>query len=80
MPDFGTDIIKYLFEPNDSETWGRVKDDIKSQIAKYVPAVEFSDIQIYTDEESGHHLFANISYTITKGNYRMEDNIEVKIQ
>ena len=29
-PDFGTDLIKYLFEPNDEEVWSKIKSEIKT--------------------------------------------------
>ena len=28
MPDFGTDLIKYIFELNDESTWSNIKSEI----------------------------------------------------
>ena len=79
-PDFGTDLVKYLFEPNDEETWANIKSEIKGQISKYLPNVEFNNIDLYSDDETGHHLYASISYSVRKGDYIMNDNIEIKVQ
>ena len=78
-PDFGTDLIKYIFEPNDEETWGKIKYEIKEQVKKYLPDVDFKDIQIYKDEEDGNHLYANISYTISKNGGVADDEIIMKL-
>ena len=79
MPDFGTDIIKYLFEPNDSNTWTTLKSEIKTQISKYLPNVIFKDINVFIDEENGSSAYAEIKYMVSKGAYEIENKIEVKI-
>jgi phage baseplate assembly protein W len=78
-PDFGTDIIKYLFEPNDDETWTAIKSEIRTQVGKYLPKINFKDISIYTDVENGNGAYAEISYAITKGVYEVENNIKVRL-
>lgn len=79
MPDFGTDLIKYIFEPNDEETWGKIKSEIREQVTKYLPRVKFQDISVYVNEEDGNHLFADIKYTIAKGSSEENDNIILRI-
>ena len=36
-PDFGTRLIQYIFNPNDSETWGDILMEIKETVSKYIP-------------------------------------------
>ena len=79
MPDFGTDLIKYIFEPNDEETWGKIKSEIKEQVTKYLPRVSFQDINMYRDKENGNHLYAEIKYSIKKGDSEEIDNIMLRI-
>ena len=43
-PDFGTDLVHYIFNQSDASTFGAIKGEISSQISKYVPEVEFRDI------------------------------------
>ena len=31
LPNYGTDLIKYIFEPNDSDAWKAIKGEISSQ-------------------------------------------------
>ena len=78
-PDFGTDIIKYLFEPNDSETWNNIKDEIKIQVSKYLPNVVFKNINLLQDENDGNGVYAEIEYTVIKGAYEIDNNIQVRL-
>ena len=78
-PDFGTDVIKYLFEPNDSETWAGIKSEITTQVGKYLPKVVFKDINIYMDEENENRAYADIKYNVFKGSYEIENNIQVRL-
>lgn len=78
-PEFGTDLIKYLFEPNDSDTWASIKTEIRTQVNKYLPNISFKDINIYTDEENGNMLYADITYGVLKGSYEIENNIQVRL-
>ena len=34
LPDYGTDLIRYIFEPNDKSTWENVKNEILNEIKK----------------------------------------------
>ena len=78
-PDFGTDLIKYLFEPNDEEVWGKIKSEIKTQVTKYIPRVNFKDINMYRDENDGDKLYAEISYSILKGDSEDYDNMTIRV-
>ncbi len=48
QPDFGTDIPRLLFEPNNPELHGRVSIEIKRAINFWLPYVEIIDINVGT--------------------------------
>lgn len=79
MPDFGTNLIKALFDPNDNITWDGIKDDISSQVSKYIPNVSFKDISVYKDEQNDNKMFAIITYSVINGNKEVEYKISVPI-
>lgn len=66
-PEFGTDLIKYIYDQSDSETFSNVKSEISRQITKYVPSVEFRDLSIY-DSEDDNGIIVMIEYGVKKGN------------
>lgn len=78
-PDFGTDLVKYIFEPNDSETWGKIKTEIRTQVSKYLPHVVFKDINIIIDSENENAAYANIEYAVSKGSYEIENKMQVRL-
>lgn len=64
-PDFGTDLIRFIFEPNDGETWDMIKNQIRTQISMYLPEVTFNDISIIrNNEEDEHGIFVQVDYTV----------------
>lgn len=79
MPEFGTDLVKYLFEPNDSGTWEGIKTEIRTQVKKYLPKINFKNIEIYASEENENILFANITYSVEKGMYEVENKMQIRL-
>ena len=77
-PDFGTDVIKYIFSPSDTITFNSLKSDISEQISKYVPSVVFTDISIYKDEEDGN-IVVMVEYGVSKGNKTEITKVAVKL-
>jgi phage baseplate assembly protein W len=78
-PDFGTDLVKNLFEPNDSSTWEAIKREIRVQVSKFLPHITFKNIEILRDEENENAVYARIEYSVTKGSYEIENNIQVRL-
>lgn len=63
-PDFGTSLIQFIFNPNDSQTWSDVKSEIKETVTKFIPNTTINDIEIY-ETDSGLGLWALVKYTVT---------------
>ena len=78
-PDFGTDLIKYIFSQSDSSTSGSIKGEISSQIAKYVPEVEFRDISIYNSEGDDNGIIVMVEYGVKQGNKTEVTKVAVKL-
>lgn len=66
-PEFGTNLIKYIFNPSDDETFEGVKTEISAQVSKYVPSVTFRDIVIYSDEENDNGIIVMVEYSVKRG-------------
>lgn len=78
-PDFGTDLVKYIFSQSDSSTFGSIKGEISSQIAKYVPEVEFRDISIYNSEGDDNGIVVIVEYGVKQGNKTEVTKVAVKL-
>ena len=78
-PEFGSDFIQYLFDPNDGMTEDAVKSSIKESISRYVPNVEFKDIDTLQDPQNEHSIIVTVTYTIKMGAYEEENKVSIKI-
>jgi len=76
-PEFGTDLIKYIFSQNDSETLSDIKKDISSSIKKYVPEVEFKNINVYKNDSN--EIIVTIDYSVKIGNKVESTTVGVKL-
>ena len=78
-PDFGTDLVKYIFSQSDSSTFGSIKGEISSQISKYVPDFEFRDISIYNSEGDDNSIVVMVEYGVKQGNKTEVTKVAVKL-
>lgn len=78
-PDFGTDLVKYIFSPKDSQTLSDIKSEITSQIQKYVPSVDFRDVTIYNSETTENGIIVMVEYGVKRGNKTEVTTVAVKL-
>lgn len=46
LPDFGTRLYEFIFEPNDAVTWGQIEDEIRTAVRTYIPNLEIKSIRV----------------------------------
>lgn len=46
LPDFGTRLYEYIFEPNDQVTWGLIESEIRDTIKNYLPNLDINSITV----------------------------------
>jgi len=51
MPEFGTDLLKYIFEPNDNITIKDIEKSLKSDVEKFLPEVSINSFNIVDNED-----------------------------
>lgn len=78
-PEFGTDLIKYIFEPNDTLTWNAVKEEVSTAVQKYVSNVQINDISLMESEDDVREVYVRIDYSIKEQNKDKNDSIVIKI-
>jgi phage baseplate assembly protein W len=79
MPEFGTDLIKYIFQPKDSKTITDLKLEISDTINKFIPNLRLNDIIIEDSVLSEYMVTIRIDYTATDGLYSQPDTLIIKI-
>ena len=78
-PEFGTDLIKYIFEMNDETTWGKVLDEIRSAVSNFVPNVSIKDVNVLKNENDETEIYVRIDYSVSQGNKSVDDTVITKI-
>ena len=78
-PNFGTDLIKFIFEPKDSNTLNMLKTEIASQVKKYIPIIEFRDISFHEVEDDSHGIIVIIEYGVKQGNKTEINTVGIKL-
>jgi phage baseplate assembly protein W len=77
LPNFGTPLKKFIFEPNDTSMMAAVRDTIIESIKNWEPRIQVTDIQVTNSpqqikasgspyeggEDMGHVLLVRISFT-----------------
>lgn len=78
-PDFGSDIIKFIFDVNDELTWTSVEENIKEGAKKWLPGISIKKVSIEKDENNPLSVNISANYTINLGFKTIEDTAITKI-
>jgi phage baseplate assembly protein W len=76
MPDFGSDLKKYIFEMNDQTTHNEIKDNLNETIKKYIPNLQIDDIT-FREEDVEEAITVVVRYTITDNVFSSSDTVEL---
>ena len=80
-PNFGTNLIRFLFESNDGETWESIKEEIRTQVSHYLPQVTFNDININqtSNEDGDNGIYVEVDYTVSTKVGDLQNKVLVKV-
>ena len=79
LPDFGTNLRKYIFEMNDEPSWGLIKDEINGAVKKYIPNLTIFKITTEPSDDNIHTVLVKIDYTVTTGAFQSEDFVIIQL-
>lgn len=78
-PEFGTDLIKFIFENNDSASWEGIKNEVASVVNKYTTNITLNDINVLRGEDDPSEVFVRIDYSVKDGNKETKDSVIAKL-
>tara|TARA_R110000868_G_scaffold176916_2_gene414917 strand:+ start:17908 stop:18294 length:387 start_codon:yes stop_codon:yes gene_type:complete len=79
MPDFGTDLMLYIFEPSDSKTFSEIKLDLKETVKKYIPNLTIDEVIVEQDPNSEHRATIRIDYNISEDVFTEQDFVIINL-
>jgi phage baseplate assembly protein W len=78
-PDFGTDLMRYIFEPEDGISFEKVKEEITSAVKKYLSKLEINNVSVTQSEQSEYAATIRIDYTITDDVFNLSDFVIINV-
>jgi hypothetical protein len=78
-PEFGTDLIKYIFDQNDDMSWESVKTEVSESVTRWATNINLNDIRVVRAEEDPAQVYVKIIYSVTEGNKTIRDSIVVEL-
>jgi len=82
-PDYGTNLIKYIFEPNDELTATDIEEEIRNSVALYIPQVQVNSVKFnWNSTEDGQpipetQVNVNIKFVYIEGSLTEQGNIDI---
>ena len=73
LPDFGTRLYEFIFEPNDAVTFSLIEDEIRTTVKKYIPNLNIRSIKV-TDASMENADFSSVGEETDERLFRVSDN------
>jgi phage baseplate assembly protein W len=74
LPDFGSDLKKYIFEPNDNITHSEIRDNLNETISKYIPNLTVNSIE-FRNNEVEEAIIVELTYTVSEDTFTSTDTV-----
>lgn len=79
QPEFGTDLKKYLFEPNIVTVQANIREEIQKAIDKYIPNLIVDKLEVNPVDEEEHSVIVKLEYTVTNNTFTESDFITIEL-
>jgi phage baseplate assembly protein W len=85
LPEFGTNLRQYIFEPNDTKVREDIQAEVQNSVSKFIPNLKItsltverpSDTDYYSNPE--HTAVVRIDYVVTEGALNKVDFVTITV-
>lgn len=83
LPNYGTNLIQYLFEPKDNLTITEIEAELKETVKTFIPEVTITNVQIFNEfddnnvEIKENELRVHIDFTYTEDTFIEKGRLEL---
>ena len=78
-PNFGTDLLRFIFEPEDGLSLNNIKQEITDVVKKYLPKLQVNNVSVTQSSESDYAAVVRIDYTVTDDVFTFTDFVIINI-
>lgn len=79
LPDFGTNLRRYLFNPQDGITENNIKDEIVNAVNTFIPNLSITNIDIRESTQSQYGVVVRMDYVVNESVYEVSDFIIINL-
>ena len=82
-PDYGTNLINYIFEPNDSITFSDIQQEIKRTVSLYIPSLTINNVELEKDKDADgveipeSQLNLTVSFTYSEDSFTETSTLKI---
>ena len=82
-PDYGNNLLKYIFEPNDNLDASDIEKELKTTVSTYIPALTINSVTFnwLTDDEansiSENQVNVNIKFTFSEDAFSEQGSLDL---
>lgn len=78
-PNFGTDLLRFIFEPNDDLTLESIKEEVSASVKKYIPNLIIKNLKVTPSEDSEYAATIRMDYAITDDVFEINDFVIINV-
>lgn len=79
LPTFGTNLKRYIFEPNDDSTHQDIISEIQLEVNTFIPGLKINSINVTIDPNDENVAIVNINFSVGEGIFQETDFVEISI-
>lgn len=79
LPNFGTNLRRYIFQPNDTPTHEDIMTEIQDAVNTYLPGLKINNIEVTIDPNDENIAVVNIKFTAGEGALAETEVVQVAI-
>ncbi len=79
LPEFGTRLMEFLFDPIDDVTKNDIIDDINESCKRFIPKITINDMDIEVDQGERHQVNVTFNFTIQNGVFNETDYMVINL-
>ena len=79
LPNFGTNLVQFIFEPNDAITLSDISQEIKDVVSRYLPKLKVNKVDVQQSEDVIYAAIVRIDYTVSEDVFESKDFVLIKL-
>lgn len=79
LPNFGANLRKYIFEPNDESSANAIRGEINDAIKSFIPNLQVTQLVVTPSEDNIHATVVRIDYVVTISALQSSDFVVLEL-